>query len=236
MIERRGFDTLGRFRLDWLDARYHFSFGQYHDPARVHWGPLRVWNDDEAQPHSGFDMHPHRDMEIITYVRKGAVTHHDHLGNTGRTEAGDVQVMSAGTGIAHAEFNREDEATELFQIWILPNRRGVSPRWETRRFPKENKAGKLTVLASGREADRDSGALYIHQDAALLAGTLPAGARVTHELGDRLAYLVPARGRVKVNGVEIGTRDGAAIRDEAVLVIEVLEETELLLADLPEIV
>ncbi|MFC7333411.1 pirin family protein [Rhodocista pekingensis] len=233
MIERRAFDSLGSASYGWLDARYHFSFGQYRDPSRVHWGPLRVWNDDAIAAGTGFDPHPHRDMEIITYVRQGAVTHKDALGNEGRTEAGDVQVMSAGTGIVHAEYNREPGETRLFQIWIIPDRAGVAPRWETRHFPKADRAGELVVLASGRAQDAGSGALTIHQDAALLGATLAAGTTVTHRLGGRLAYLVPATGRLRVNGVELSARDGAAVRDEPELVIEALEETELLLADLP---
>ena len=233
MIELRRFDTLGAFRIGWLDAKHHFSFGHYNEPARTSWGPLRVWNDDTIRPASGFDPHPHRDMEIITYVRKGAISHEYHLGNRGRTEAGDVQVMSAGTGIVHAEYNREPGETQIFQIWIIPDRRGHAPRWENRAFPKGESAGKLVVLASGREADRGTDAPVIHQDAALLGATLPAGATVTHQLGDRLAYLVPARGRVRVNGVEVDARDGAAIQAEPSLTIEALEEAEILLADLP---
>lgn len=234
MIERRAFNSLGKANFGWLDARHHFSFGHYHDQNRVHWGPLRVWNDDTIAAGTGFDPHPHRDMEIITYVRKGAISHQDFLGNQGRTEAGDVQVMSAGTGIVHAEYNREAGDTQIFQIWIMPNRMGVQPRWESREFPKGDRSGELVVLASGREMDVGKGALTIHQDAALLAATLPAGTTVTHMLGDRLAYLVPARGKVKVNGVEVDARDGAAIKDEPVLTIEALEETEILLADLPK--
>lgn len=234
MIERRTFSSLGGANHGWLDAKHHFSFAGYHDPRRVHWGPLRVWNDDTIAANTGFDPHPHRDMEIITYVRKGAITHQDFLGNQGRTEAGDVQVMSAGTGIVHAEYNREPGDTQIFQIWIIPNARGVQPRWESRQFPKGEQAGELVVLASGREGDRDSGALMIHQDAALLGATLPAGRSVTYSLGDRLGYLVPARGRVRVNGVEIDARDGAAIKDEPTLTIEALEEAEILLADLPK--
>lgn len=233
MIERRTFKSLGGANFGWLDAKHHFSFGQYYDQNRVNWGPLRVWNDDRIAPNTGFDPHPHRDMEIITYVRKGAITHKDFLGNEGRTEAGDVQVMSAGTGIVHAEYNREREDTEIFQIWIIPAKTGVQPRWESRAFPKGDRAGELVVLASGRDGDAEKGALAIHQDAALLAATLPAGTVVTHALGDRMGYLVPARGRVRVNGVEIDARDGAAIRDEAVVTIEALDEAEVLLADLP---
>ena len=130
MIEITPFDRLGKFRNEWLDSTHHFSFGSYHDPARMGFGHLRVWNDDVIKAGTGFDFHPHRDMEIITYVRSGAITHRDSLGNLGRTGAGDVQVMSAGTGIVHAEFNLEDEDTTLFQIWVQPNRRGLAPRWD----------------------------------------------------------------------------------------------------------
>ena len=166
MIERRPFATLGRFQNDWLNARHHFSFASYYDPARMSVGKLRVWNDDQIQAGTGFDPHPHRDMEIITYVREGAITHEDSLGNRGRTEAGDVQVMSAGTGIRHAEYNVEDEPTELFQIWIEPARRGVAPRWDAKPFPKGDRAGRWVTLASGRPDGGD--ALTIHQDAAVL--------------------------------------------------------------------
>jgi hypothetical protein len=148
MIQVQAFDGLGRFRNDWLNARHHFSFGHYHDPARMGVGDLRVWNDDEIAPGTGFDPHPHRDMEIITYVREGAITHRDSLGNEGRTEAGDVQVMHAGTGIVHAELNAETRPTRLFQIWIMPNRQGVAPGWGTRQFPKNGDG--LAVLAIGR--------------------------------------------------------------------------------------
>src|SRR3546814_238671 len=141
MIDVVPFRTLGHADHGWLDARHHFSFGGYRDPARVGVGPLVVWNDDRIAPNSGFPMHPHRDMEIITYVRSGAISHEDHMGNRGRTEAGDVQVMTAGTGILHAEFNLEDQDTTLFQIWIEPHTPRLQPRWEQRRFPKERAAG-----------------------------------------------------------------------------------------------
>ena len=186
MIEIRTFDTLGRFDNDWLSARYHFSFANYHDPARRGFGPLLVWNDDTIQPGRGFDRHGHRDMAIITYVREGAISHEDHLGNRGRTEAGDVQVMSAGTGIQHAEFNQETEPTRIFQIWIEPSRTGVAPRWEKRQFPKDDRGGALVTLASGRDRGADDGpegpegALPIYQDAAILGATLDAGQSVTH--------------------------------------------------------
>lgn len=234
MINVIPFNSLGRFDNEWLAARYHFSFANYHHPQRNGFGPLLVWNDDAIQPGTGFPRHGHRDMEIITYVREGAITHEDHLGNIGRTEAGDVQVMSAGKGILHAEFNRESELTRLFQIWIMPDAEGHKPRWETRAFPKGESAGKLVVLASGRDQDHDSGALWINQDAALLGATLDAGATVRHTLAPgRRAYLVAARGKLRVNGVTLGERDGATIEKEDEIVIEALENSEILIADLP---
>ncbi len=237
MIEIRPFAELGRFDNDWLSARYHFSFANYHDPAHRGLGPLLVWNDDTIQPGRGFDRHGHRDMEIITYVREGAISHEDHLGNRGRTEAGDVQVMSAGTGIQHAEFNLETEPTRIFQIWIEPSRTGMAPRWETRAFPKGDRRGALIVLASGRNGragDVTGDALPIHQDAAILGATLSAGQSVTHRLdGERRAYLVVARGAVEINGITAAERDGVTVSDEPEITISALEDSEILLADLP---
>src|SRR5271168_2916093 len=167
MIELRPFDSLGAFRNEWLNAHHHFSFGGYHDPARMGLGGLRVWNDDEVAPGTGFDPHPHRDMEIITYVRQGAITHRDNLGNEGRTEAGDVQVMHAGTGIVHAEYNAEKIPTRLFQIWIMPDTGRAKPGWGMRKFPRDN-TGALVPLADGR-AGANGEALPLNADAAVLA-------------------------------------------------------------------
>ena len=232
MIEVRPFDALGHFDNDWLAARYHFSFAGYHDPSRMGLGPLRVWNDDTIQPGTGFDLHGHRDMEIITYVRKGAISHQDHLGNKGRTVAGDVQVMSAGTGIVHAEHNQEEDITQIFQIWIEPAKRGVAPRWETRSFPRDERAGELVILASGRPEDEGE-ALAIHQDAAILGATLKAGQSVTHKLlPGRKAYLVPAVGRVEVNGESAKARDGVVISGLEEVTITAREDSEILIADL----
>jgi redox-sensitive bicupin YhaK (pirin superfamily) len=140
MIDVRTFDSLGGANHGWLDAKHHFSFADYHDPRRVHHGALRVWNDDTIEAGTGFPPHPHADMEIITYVREGAITHQDNLGNKGRTEAGDVQVMSAGTGIRHSEYNLESTATKIFQIWIIPNKRGEGPAWGAKPFPKGDRS------------------------------------------------------------------------------------------------
>ena len=153
MIERRPFEKLGKSDHGWLKANFHFSFADYRNNDRVHWGALRVWNNDRIAAQSGFPPHPHRDMEIVTYVIKGAITHKDHLGNEGRTEAGQIQVMSAGKGIQHAEYNMEQDETELFQIWIIPNKEGVPARWETVQFPADGRDGRLVPLASGRGHD-----------------------------------------------------------------------------------
>ena len=232
MIEVIPFETLGRLDIDWLSARYHFSFANYHDPARTGLGPLLVWNDDTIQPGTGFDPHGHQDMEIITYVRRGAISHRDHLGNEGRTVAGDVQVMSAGKGIRHAEYNLEDEVTQIFQIWVEPDEARLEPRWATRRFPKAERAAELIALAAGRAGD--DGALPIRQDAALLGAALTPGQSVTHRIGEgRRAYLVPATGRFEVNGVAAKARDGIAVNGEDILTITALEDSDILLADLP---
>jgi redox-sensitive bicupin YhaK (pirin superfamily) len=230
MIERRPAGGLGRFRNDWLNARYHFSFSDWHDPARMGWGDLRVWNDDEIAPKSGFGAHGHADMEIITYVRQGAITHQDSLGNTGRTAAGDVQVMSAGSGIRHAEQNLEDATTTLFQIWIQPTSRGGAPSWGARTFPKGDRAGEFVALASGRAGDGD--ALPIRADARVLGATLKAGDTTVYDLAPgRHAYLAAATGEVEVNGVKLEARDGAAIVDEASLKVRALADAELVLVD-----
>jgi redox-sensitive bicupin YhaK (pirin superfamily) len=231
MIELRPFDSLGAANHGWLDAHHHFSFADYHDPARVNWGSLRVWNDDTIAPQTGFPPHPHNDMEIITYVRKGAITHRDSMGNAGRTEAGDVQVMSAGSGIRHSEYNYEVEDTQIFQIWIIPSERGGEPQWGARPFPKGDRAGKFVPLASGVANDDD--ALPIRTDARVLGATVKAGESVTYTPRDpsRHLYLVPATGRIKVENVEAKARDGIAITQQVSVTITALEDSELVLVD-----
>ena len=230
MIVRKPFKTLGGADHGWLKAKHHFSFASYYDPQNMGWGPLRVWNDDEIAPKSGFPPHPHSDMEIVTYVRQGAITHQDSLGNTGRTEAGDVQVMSAGTGIRHSEYNLEDETTRIFQIWIEPSTRGGQPAWGAKPFPRDGRAGRFVTLASGIDGDRD--ALPIRTNGRVAGATLKAGETATYELGEgRYAYLVPATGRIAVNGVELEARDGAAAKDEPRLSVTALEDSEVVLVD-----
>lgn len=230
MIDKRSFEGLGHADHGWLNARHHFSFANYHDPKRMGWGAIRVWNDDEIAPNSGFPPHPHRDMEIITYVRSGAITHQDSMGNTGRTAAGDVQVMSAGTGVRHAEYNLEPETTRIFQIWIEPRLKGGAPSWGAKPFPRDDRSGRFVTLASGFAEDAD--ALRIRADARVLGATLKAGETLTHEVdAGRHAYLVPATGAVEIDGVRFDARDGAAIDGGATVSITALEDAEIVLVD-----
>ncbi|HTM96651.1 MAG TPA: pirin family protein [Croceibacterium sp.] len=230
MIDVRPFAGLAHRDHGWLDTRYHFSFSDYHDPERMGWGKIRVWNDDRIAPKAGFPPHGHNDMEIITFVRTGAVSHKDSMGNEGRTGAGDVQVMSAGSGVVHAEYNLEDEDTTLFQIWILPDRAGGEPDWGMREFPRGERSGTWEVLASG-DPEGDN-ALPLRSDARILAATLSAGERVTYEATpSRHQYLVAASGRIRVNGVEAETRDGVAITGEDAIEVEALDDAELVLVD-----
>ncbi|MDR3506802.1 MAG: pirin family protein [Caulobacteraceae bacterium] len=230
MIDRRPFASLGGGDHGWLKAKHHFSFAEYYDPKRVSHGALRVWNDDEIAPNSGFPPHPHADMEIITYVREGAITHQDSLGNKGRTEAGDVQVMSAGSGIRHSEYNLEPGTTRIFQIWIHPDRPGGQPTWGAKPFPKTDRSGRFVTLASGFAEDAD--ALPIRTQARVLGATVKAGETIEYPVGEgRHLYLVPATGSVEVNGVTLDARDGAAISDETKLTITASVDSELVLVD-----
>ena len=229
-IDRRPFDSLGHADHGWLNARHHFSFANYYDPDRMGWGSIRVWNDDEIAANSGFPPHPHRDMEIITYVRTGAITHQDSLGNTGRTVAGDVQVMSAGTGVRHSEYNLESETTTLFQIWIEPKRVGGSPSWGAKPFPKDDRSGKFVTLASGFAEDVE--ALPIRADARLLAATVKAGETINYDLGDgRHGYLVPATGVIEIDGARIDARDGVALLGGQTITITAIDDAEIVLVD-----
>ncbi len=238
MIDKRPFDTLGHADHGWLDARHHFSFASYHDPARMGWGAIRVWNDDRIDAGSGFPAHPHRDMEIVTYVRSGAITHRDSMGNEGRTGAGDVQVMSAGTGVRHAEYNLEDGATTLFQIWIEPREAGGAPNWGAKPFPTGDRSGRFVTLASGFAEDAD--ALPIRADARVLGARLGKGETLTHVVGPgRHAYLVPATGALEIapgsgsgaGSVRVDARDGAALGGGETVTITALEDSEIVLVD-----
>jgi redox-sensitive bicupin YhaK (pirin superfamily) len=230
MIERRPYTSLSGDERAWLKARHHISFARPADHSPDRWGALRAWNDDEIAPHSGFPAHAHANMEIITYVREGVVTHRDDLGNVGQTHAGDVQVMSAGTGIRHSEYNLEGSLARLFQIWIAPDRTGGSPAWGTKPFPKSDRAGRFVVLASGFKDDAD--ALPIRARARVIGATLHEGARLEYATSaDRLSYLVASRGRLEVNGVCLEEGHGAAIKDVETVALTALRDLEVILVD-----
>lgn len=238
MIELRPFAGLGAAEHGWLNAHHHFSFADYHDPMRTNWGRLRVWNDDVIAPGTGFPPHPHHDMEIVTYVRQGAITHQDSMGNTGRTVAGDVQAMSAGSGIQHAEYNLEDVETRIFQIWILPDTRGGAAQWGTRPFPREDRAGRFVVLACGQGDTHDDAALTIRADARVLGACLKAGHTARYPTTrERHVYLVSTQGAVRVADpvsdqvVEAQPRDGVALTGLSLIAVTALEDAEIVLVD-----
>jgi len=233
MIKHYPYENLGHHDLGWLDARYHFSFAEYHNRGRMGFGSLRVINDDIIKAGAGFDTHPHKDMEIITYVRKGAITHRDSQGNEGRTEAGSVQVMSAGTGIYHSEFNLESEDTNLYQIWIYPRTKGVKPAWGKLEFPQAPTTGALSLLVSGREQDKDAEALYIHQDAAIYGGRMELGVELTHLIHAQ-AYLLVSEGQIAVNSVGMNKGDGAEITNVDIITIKAIEASEIIIIDVPQ--
>jgi quercetin 2,3-dioxygenase len=232
MITVYPYETLGHANHGWLDARHHFSFARYHNPQRTGFGALRVINDDRVQAGKGFSTHPHNNMEIITYVRSGAITHRDSMNNEGRTNAGDVQVMSAGTGVFHSEYNLESEDTTLYQIWIEPNKRDVQPSWEAREFPKAIVEDALCVLASGRPEHAKTDAIYIHQDAAIYGGRLKAGMTITQPVKHG-AYILASQGEFSVNGTALTKGDGAEMVGEKELIIKATSDAEILVIDVP---
>lgn len=227
------FSELGSADHGWLKTHYHFSFSTYRNLKRMQFGALRVINDDSIAAGQGFDTHPHKDMEIITYVRQGAITHRDSMGNEGRTGAGDVQVMSAGSGVFHSEYNAEKEDTLLYQIWIYPNQQGVAPRWEAKAFPKEPVEGQLSLLVSGRKEDADKDALFIYQDAAIYGGRMSGGTIITHFIKYQ-AYILVSEGKIRVNGKPMQQGDGAEISGTRAILLEADEESEVLIIDVPE--
>jgi len=233
MIDHRPFSGLPSGSLGWLRARHHFPLDGSVSPVHKPIGPLYVWNDDEFAPRRGFPLHYHEDVEIITYVRRGAVTHQDTLGNTYELRTGDIQVMSAGSGIRHSEVNRGDTPLRLFQIWIAPNQFGVGPTYAMRRFPGHECANRLAVLASGAKEDIAWGAVPLHADARLLVGRLDEGASLTYECtAGQCISLVPAAGRVCVNAVTASEGDGVAITQETRLELTALQASELVVIEL----
>lgn len=233
MIRVYPYEKLGHANHGWLDARHHFSFARYWNPERVEFGALRVINDDRVAAGAGFGEHPHDNMEIITYVRQGAITHRDSLGNEGRTEAGDVQVMSAGTGVRHSEFNLEDEDARLYQIWIQPNEHNVAPRWKTKQFPKSHVTGQLPVLVSGQPQHAGRG-IFIHQDAAIYGGRLAKGTVIEQTLKHQ-AYVLASVGEITVNNVRMKQGDGAEAVGVSALSITAETDAEVLVIDVPPV-
>lgn len=229
MINIYAYEDLGHANHGWLDTRHHFSFASYYHPERMGFGVLRVVNDDKIQAASGFDTHPHKDMEIITYVRKGAITHKDSQGNDGRTTAGNVQVMSAGSGVFHSEFNLEDEETTMYQIWIEPNKMGVTPQWGAHMFPHDPVTSELMLLVSG-----DSSApLSIQQDAKIFAGRLTQTTAINHPITHQ-AYVLVSQGEVSIDGHSAKQGDGIEITDQASVTIVADSDAEVLLIDVPK--
>ena len=216
---------------DWLSTYWHFSFDHYYEPANLGFGPLRVVNDDVVQPSTGFPPHSHRDMEIITYVLEGELEHQDSLGNRGRVHPGEIQVMSAGTGITHTEYNpSRTDLLHLLQIWILPLTRGLKPRWEQRQYSRAQRHGRLLLVVSGADGDT----LKIDQDAVISIASLDPGQSVTHALAQgRRAYAFVISGALEINGDALAAGDQTRITDESRLVLAASAPTELILLDLP---
>ena len=232
MIKIYPYEKLGGMNISWLKTKYHFSFYKYYNPERVGFGKLKVINDDIVKAHSGFDTHPHRDMEIITYVRSGAITHKDSEGNEGRTEAGDVQVMSAGSGIYHSEYNLEDEDTTLYQIWIEPNVKGGDPSWNAAKFPKECSEDHIPLLVSGRKENAEKDVLHINQEALIYGGRLSKGKTITHKIKDQI-YILLSEGEAEIDGKLMRQGDGCEVTDQDSVAIKALSEIEVVIIDIP---
>ena len=227
MLKHYPYDELGRMQSDWLDARHHFSFGKYHNPEKQGFGDLLVINDDIIQPHTGFSPHGHKDMEIITYVRRGAISHEDSQGNKGRTVAGNIQVMSAGTGIEHSEYNLEDEVTNLFQIWISPDENGLAPRWDSAAFPHRNEENALPLCVSGD----GQAPLHINNKAAkIYAGILPEGNRLSHAISGK-AYILVSEGIANIDGIKVVRGDGMTVEGKEFVALEAISDIEILIID-----
>lgn len=231
MITHYPFDTLGGANHGWLNAKHHFSFANYYDPKKMGFGELLVINDDRIAPNTGFGKHPHDNMEIIILVRKGAISHEDSQGNKGRTTAGNVQVMSAGTGILHSEYNHEDEETNIFQIWITPKSRDIEPKWGSVEFPTTSTTDKLKLLVSGN----NDAPLQIHQDARIYTGMFKDNTTLKHLIKGQ-GYLLVSKGNIKIGDIEASKGDGIAIKNEEEISLECHLETEIILIEVPGLV
>lgn len=235
MIKHFPFQQLGKANHGWLSANHHFSFAQYYNPQRMGFGSLRVINDDRIDAKSGFPTHPHANMEIITFVRSGQVFHQDSEGNKGITKTGEVQVMSAGTGIQHSEYNLSDEPLTLFQIWITPKEQNVKPRWETQPFPTQFNQQSLPLLVSGYEEDKDN-ILFIHQDARIYGGKVSKGIKLTQKLTHQ-AYILVSKGQIELinntQNIIMNQRDGAEVTEQGSITLLANTDAEVLILDVP---
>lgn len=241
-IKHIRYKDLGRGEHGWLSSHFHFSFANYYNPQRMGFGKLRVVNDDLIKAGYGFDAHPHRNMEIITYVRSGEVAHQDNQGNKGVTKAGEVQVMSAGSGIVHSEYNLSKDPLTLYQIWIETAVKDVNPRWQTKPFPVQARRDNLSLLVSGYEADQDNeSVLFIYQQTRIFAGKLSKGTKIKHVI-DQQAYLLAAEGMFSILDnrddteapVVLNKGDAAEVINAKTVTIEALSDCELLLIDVPD--
>jgi quercetin 2,3-dioxygenase len=233
MVTVRPAGGRGTANLGWLDSRHSFSFGHYYDPEHMGFGPLRVINEDRVRPGAGFGTHGHQDMEIVSYVLEGALEHRDSIGTGSVIRPGEVQVMSAGTGIRHSEYNpSREEPVHFLQIWLLPEHEGLTPRYDQKKFPDAEKRGRLRLVASPNGRD---GSLLIHQDASIYATLLEEGESVRHELAPgRRAWVQVARGAVEVSGTALEAGDGAALEGESSVALRAdADGSEILVFDLP---
>lgn len=232
MIKHYPYNQLGSANHGWLKSKFHFSFAHYYNPARMNFGKLRVINDDWIAPETGFPLHPHKNMEIISILRTGAITHQDNVGNKGVTKAGEVQVMSAGSGISHSEYNLTKQPLTLFQIWIESNKLNIQPRWETKKFPSQL-ASELTLLASGYPEDNKD-ALFINQEARIYGGKLAKGTIIEHDINHQ-AYVLASEGMFKLEGINMNLTmnkgDGAEITDENSVRIRATTDCEIIIID-----
>jgi quercetin 2,3-dioxygenase len=232
MIKHYPYSQLGSANHGWLKSKFHFSFAHYYNPARMNFGKLRVINDDWIAPETGFPLHPHKNMEIISILRTGAITHQDNVGNKGVTKAGEVQVMSAGSGISHSEYNLTKQPLTLFQIWIESNKLDIKPRWETKKFPSQ-RASALTLLASGYPEDSKD-ALFINQAARIYGGKLAKGTIIEHDINHQ-AYVLASDGMFKLAGTNanltMNKGDGAEVTDENSVRIRATTDCEIIIID-----
>ena len=235
MIKHFPFQQLGKASHGWLKTHHHFSFAHYYNPRRMGFGSLRVINDDWIAPHTGFSEHPHKNMEIISFVRSGAISHQDSKGNQGVTAAGEVQVMSAGKGIWHSEYNRTNQPTTMFQIWLEPNKHNVAPRWDSMKFPQKMHQSILPLIVSGYAEDRQK-ALFIQQQARIYAGKITQGSEIAHQISHQ-AYVIASQGSFTLAGgkqtVNMSKGDGAEIIQTQLITINALDNSEIIIIDTP---